>query len=66
MRERDAAPAAGVLDAAVLREPRAVPEREHHVAGLEEDDVVVGRGARLPAERLVEAPCARKVARRRG
>ena len=62
MGEGHAAPAAGVLDAAVRGEPGAVPERHDHVARLEEDDVVVGRGARLPAEGLVEAARAAEVA----
>jgi hypothetical protein len=39
----------------------SIPEREDHVSGLEKDDVVVGRGARLPAERFVEAPGATQV-----
>ena len=54
VRERDPAPAAVVLDAGVLRELLAAPERDDHPAGLEEDDVVVRRGVRRPAERLVE------------
>ena len=54
MRQRDAAPAARVLDAAVLRELIAAPERHDHPSRLEEDDVVVRLGAGRPAERLVE------------
>ena len=58
--ERDAAPAAAVLDAAVLGELAPAPQREHTAADLEERDVVpVVRGA--PAERLVEGPRARHV-----
>src|SRR4029079_11757121 len=56
VRERHSAPAAAVLDAAVLGELCAPPEREDGAAGPEEDDVVVRCGAALPAERLVEAP----------
>src|SRR6188768_2285240 len=41
-RQSDAAPAAAVLDAAVLGEAGPVPERDDHLAGLEEDDVVAG------------------------
>src|SRR4051794_18863077 len=52
--ERHAAPAARVLDAAVLGELVSAPQREDETAGLEEDDVVAGLRARLPAERLVE------------
>ena len=59
--ERDAAPAAAVVDAAVARELLARPERDDHAAGLEEDDVVLGRGTRAPAERLVERPRAREI-----
>src|SRR3954462_1046622 len=54
VRERDAAPAAPVLDRAVLRQERAIPERDDDAVRLEEDDVVVGPGASLPPERLVE------------
>jgi hypothetical protein len=54
VRERDPAPAAGVLDAAVLGETGPVPERDDHAAGLEEDDVVVRLGSGRPAERFVE------------
>src|SRR4029079_19261245 len=43
--QRDAAPPAGVLDAAVLRKLVAAPQRDDHGARLEEDDVVRGRGA---------------------
>ena len=39
----------------------AVPEGDDHAAGLEEDDVVAGFGACLPAERLVELPRAAQV-----
>src|SRR5436853_5988078 len=53
-RERRPAPAAGVLDAAVLRQPCSVPERDHHVAGLKEDDVVLWGGVRLPAQGFIE------------
>src|ERR671916_2338280 len=62
MRERRATPAAGVLDAAVLREARAVPERHHEPTGLEEDDVVVRCRPRGPAERLVERACSGQIA----
>ena len=44
----------------------AIPEREDHVAGMEEDHVVVGRRAGLPAQRLVEAAGAREVAHAEG
>src|SRR5262245_30616132 len=54
-RQRDAAPAATILDAAVLGKSGAVPERDDHATGLEKDDIVAGLGARRPAERLVEA-----------
>src|SRR5215203_774299 len=64
--ERDAAPAAGVLDAAVRRELFAAPERHDHAARLEEDDVVRGGGARLPAERLVERAGAGEVRNAKG
>src|SRR5205807_9733358 len=64
--ERHPAPAGGVLDAAVLRELRTIPEREHHLAGLEEDDVVLGARASLPAERFVEAAGTGKVAHAEG
>src|SRR5947208_16220617 len=53
VRERDPAPAAAVLDSRVLRHLLTAPERDDHAAGLEEDDVVV-RPRRPPAERLVE------------
>ena len=53
--EGHASPPAGVLDGAVLRQPGAVPQRDHHVACLEEDDVVLGLGAGHPAQGLVEA-----------
>ena len=59
--KRDATPAAGVLDGAVLGERLAAPERDDQGAGLEEDDVVIGARARLPPERLVERPCPREV-----
>jgi hypothetical protein len=58
--QRDAAPAAGILDGAVLRELRAIPEGEHHRAGLEEGDVAVRRGA-LPAQAGVEVVRATEV-----
>src|SRR5262249_43904303 len=54
-RQRRAAPAAAILDAAVLREPGAVPERDDHLASLEEDDVIFFAGAGLPAQGFVEA-----------
>ena len=60
MRERDAAPAAGVLDAGVLRQLLPAPERDDHAAGLEEDDVVGGL-LPAPAERLVESLRTREV-----
>ena len=59
--ERDAAPAARVLDAAVLGELIATSERDDHPARLEEDDVIGGRGAGRPTERLVEGAGALKV-----
>ena len=62
-RQRDPAPAGRVLHATVRGELGAVPEREHHVARLEEDDVVAGLGSGLPAERLVEAARAGELAR---
>ncbi len=43
----------GSLDARILGELRAIPERDDHAAGLEEDDVVV-RAAALPAQCLIE------------
>src|SRR6185503_2269142 len=64
--ERDATPAAGVLDPAVLGELVSAPERDDHAARLEEDDVVRGRGARLPAERLVEGAGAGEVGNAEG
>src|SRR5262245_50477915 len=54
-RQRHAAPAATVLDAAVLSETGPVPEGEDHFAGLEEGDVVLGSGAGGPADPLVES-----------
>jgi len=45
-----------VLDAAVLGQPGPVPERQHHVAGLEEDDVVAGLGPGRPSQSFVEGP----------
>src|SRR4051794_37385320 len=60
--ERHAAPAAAVLDHAVLGKSGAVPERDHQSAGLEEHDVVGRRGAAGPAEALVERPRAGEVA----
>src|SRR2546426_10323779 len=54
--ERNPSPAAGVLDAAVLRELVAAPERDDEPARLEEDDVVAGRRMRGPAEHLGERP----------
>src|SRR5689334_20096632 len=59
--EGDAAPSGAVLDAAVLGQPLAVPERNDPLAGLEEDDVVLGGGVGCPAERLVELPRPRQV-----
>src|SRR5581483_4143452 len=53
--------AAGVLDAAVLGEPVARPQGDDDRARLEEDDVVVRRSVRLPADRLVEGASAREV-----
>jgi len=65
-RQRHSAPAEGVLDAAVLGERGAVPQRQHHVAGLKEDDVVVGLGAARPAQGLVETARAGQVAHAEG
>src|SRR5262249_18357324 len=62
VRGRDPAPPAAVLDGRVLGELLAAPERHDHAARLEEDDVVLRRGAALPAERLVERPCPREIA----
>src|SRR5436305_11890011 len=56
-RQGDAAPATAVFNAAVLGQPRAVPQRQDHVTGLEEGHVRVGRGAGLPTQRFVEAAC---------
>jgi hypothetical protein len=53
---------ATVLDDRVLGELVAAPERHDHAARLEEDDVVGGRSARCPAERLVETASALEVA----
>src|SRR5262249_59761201 len=63
---RDPAPAAAVLDARVLRQLAAPPERDDHAAGLEEDDVVLRRRPGYPAERLVEAPRTPEVAHAEG
>src|SRR5260370_35851962 len=54
VRERDAAPAPGVVDRAVLGELVAAPEREDHAARLKEHDIAIRRFAG-PSERLVEA-----------
>src|SRR5262249_38099862 len=62
VRQRDPAPAAPVLDAAVLRQLRASPGREDHPASLEEDDVVVRSSVRRPADRLVERSRAAEIA----
>lgn len=43
------------LDARVDGERRALPEGDHGGARLEEDDVI-WRGSRPPAERLIEMP----------
>jgi hypothetical protein len=66
VRERDAAPAAGVLDAAVRGELVAAPEADDDPAGLEEDDVVVRCRVRRPPERLVEGTRAGEVAHAEG
>jgi hypothetical protein len=36
-------------------QPGTVPERDDHLAGLEEDDVVFGLGTGPPAQLFVEA-----------
>src|SRR4029077_17742334 len=53
-RQRHTAPPLGVLDAAVLGELRAIPQREHHLTSLKEHHVVALIGARRPAERLIK------------
>src|SRR5581483_2034503 len=60
--ERDPAPAAVVLDSAVLRELGTIPQRDDEATGLEEDHAIVGSRVRLPAERLVERAGAGEVA----
>src|SRR5262249_50308414 len=60
--EGDAAPASVVLpDPAVLRKLLPAPEREDHVAGLEEDDIVVRSRSGPPADGFVEATGATQV-----
>src|ERR1700691_1624108 len=59
---RPPAPTRAVFNTAVPRELGAVPEGQHHVAGLEEDHIVLGVRAALPAERLVEATRSREIA----
>src|SRR5438093_11209825 len=54
VRERDAAPPAAVVRAAVLGEETPVPEGDDHPACLEEDHFVVRLRPRHPPERLVE------------
>src|SRR5205085_10996762 len=61
VRERHATPAAAVLDAAVLRQLVASPQRDHHAAGLEEDDAELGTRFAVPAEPFVKGPRAREV-----
>ena len=51
--EGDPAPTAHVVDGAVGCKVASPPQPDHHAAGLEEDDVTIGRLA-LPPELLVE------------
>ena len=53
--ERHATPSTGILDMAVLGQRRAAPQRHDHVARLEEYDIVVRFGVRLPSEGFIEA-----------
>src|ERR1700730_16960648 len=46
---------------AVLGEPVAVPEGEHHPARLEEDDFELYRRGAPPAERFIEGACTLEV-----
>jgi len=53
VRQRDSAPAARVIDDGVGGELGPTLERDHRAAGLEEDDLL-GRARRAPAEPPVE------------